>query len=349
MLNHLSVIFIFLLSLNVFISPAESHASSLAIKNITGNPFVLKPDHDAHELSGITYTGGDKYYAVGDNTSSRFYELEIKLHPDGSIKSAKVVRSIPASLSYDSEDIIFYPPNGHLFICSESDHSVKKFSTSGGKPVKTIKTIPGIYKKTRINLSLESISYGNKAFWICNEEALPVDGDTAYQLKKKNETKGTIVRLQKFDETFTPVSQYAYEVDPVSELFPENHGIFKRLAGKEVSGVSALAVLPAGQLLVLERSLGYHGITPFRNRIYLVDFEQATDVSKTPSLKNAEFKTVKKTKLWESFFLIANYEGMCLGPKLNDGSYVLVLISDDGGENGANTQKLRTLKLKGLP
>ena len=52
----------------------------------------------------------------------------------------------------------------------------------------------------------------------------------------------------------------------------------------------------------------------------------------------------QKRLVWEANTMFANYEGICLGPKLKDGSKSLVLVSDGGG--GAD-QNILVLALRG--
>jgi len=113
----------------------------------------------------------------------------------------------------------------------------------------------------------------------------------------------------------------------------------------ERSGVADVLVLPNGKLLVLERELGQVGMLPqFRSRIYEVDFTGATDVSALAGLQGQVYTPVGKALLWESYFLLDNFEGMTLGPELSSGDHSLLLISDNG--SGLN-QSLHALTLSG--
>ena len=79
------------------------------------------------------------------------------------------------------------------------------------------------------------------------------------------------------------------------------------------SGVSSLLAMDDGSLLVLEREFSVKILPSFRIRIYRMN--PGTD---------------GKTMLWEESSTFSNYEGMCLGPVLDDGRQSLVLISDGG-------------------
>ena len=121
---------------------------------------------------------------------------------------------------------------------------------------------------------------------------------------------------------------YAYQMDQ-----PSTH----KKADIYVMGVSELCALPDGQLLVLEREafIPKIKIGAFcKCKLYLINPLNSEEFalkekfsSDTPFLKKrllAEWKT----GLSLSKRSFANYEGMCLGPKLEDGSQVVILLSD---------------------
>ena len=109
-----------------------------------------------------------------------------------------------------------------------------------------------------------------------------------------------------------------------------------------------LLALPDGHVLSLEREVG--GFLPhFRSRIYLLDFTGATDVSAFPTLSAGGYTPVTKTLLWEGLFGFSNFEGITLGPRLRDGSYGVLLISDNGSGQLGQRQTVLPLVLRGLP
>ena len=121
---------------------------------------------------------------------------------------------------------------------------------------------------------------------------------------------------------------YAYQMDQ-----PSTH----KKADVYVMGVSELCALPDGQLLVLEREafIPKIKIGAFcKCKLYLInplnseEFSMKENFSSdTPFLKK-KLLTEWKTGLSLSKRSFANYEGMCLGPKLEDGSQVVILLSD---------------------
>ena len=121
---------------------------------------------------------------------------------------------------------------------------------------------------------------------------------------------------------------YAYQMDQ-----PSTH----KKADIYVMGVSELCALPDGQLLVLEREVFIPKIKIgafCKCKLYLINPLNSEEFSMkekfssdTPFLKK-RLLTEWKTGLSLSKRSFANYEGMCLGPKLEDGSQVVILLSD---------------------
>ena len=124
------------------------------------------------------------------------------------------------------------------------------------------------------------------------------------------------------------MTTYAYQVDQ-----PSTH----KKADIYVMGVSELCALPDGQLLVLEREafipkikIGafckckLYLINPLNSDGFSMEEKFSAD---TPFLKK-RLLTEWKTGLSISKRSFANYEGMCLGPKLEDDSQVVILLSD---------------------
>ena len=121
---------------------------------------------------------------------------------------------------------------------------------------------------------------------------------------------------------------YAYQMDQ-----PSTH----KKADIYVMGVSELCALPDGQLLVLEREafipkikIGafckckLYQINPLNSEEFSMKENFSSD---TPFLKK-RLLVEWKTGLSLSKRSFANYEGMCLGPMLEDGSQVVILLSD---------------------
>lgn len=130
------------------------------------------------------------------------------------------------------------------------------------------------------------------------------------------------------------MTTYAYQMDQ-----PSTH----KKADIYVMGVSELCALPDGQLLVLERETFIPNIKIgafCKCKLYLVNplnseefsmkekFSMKENISSDAPFLKKKLLTEWKTGLSLSKRSFANYEGMCLGPKLEDGSQVVILLSD---------------------
>lgn len=124
------------------------------------------------------------------------------------------------------------------------------------------------------------------------------------------------------------MTTYAYQMDQ-----PSTH----KKADIYVMGVSELCALPDGQLLFLEREafipkikIGafckckLYQINPLNSEEFSMKENFSSDI---PFLKK-RLLVEWKTGLSLSKRSFANYEGMCLGPMLEDGSQVVILLSD---------------------
>ena len=196
------------------------------------------------------------------------------------------------------------------------------------------------------NYNFESLAFDSvrQYLWTIPESTLRKDGQPATpqnglanQLRlmrldwgkmKENRNKEEYseqVSSKKDSRYMTP---YAYQMDQ-----PSTH----KKADIYVMGVSELCALPDGQLLVLEREafIPKIKIGAFcKCKLYLINPLNSEEFSMkekfssdTPFLKK-RLLTEWKTGLSLSKRSFANYEGMCLGPMLEDGSQVVILLSD---------------------
>ena len=316
------------------------------------------------ELSGITWAGGNTFYAVNDtNASNRLYKLTIALNSSGQITSYSVVSSVKLAGSSDLEGCAYDPASGNVWVSMEGNNSsIREYDPETGAWLRTA-PLPVIFQNNMLgNFKLEAltISGDGLTMWTANEEALTCDGQIS---AKPRSTGGTTVRLQKFTrasvrDNWTASAQYAYKTYGLNYAYGYNN--------KQRSGVAGLCALPDGQLLVLERefsgtddnsNLGsiWTGLdSSFTMAIVLADYSNASDVSTLPSLSQATYTPVSKTSLCNdsgsttgSNTGFANYEGICLGPRNSDGSVSLLLISDGGG-NSMVEKKVRSMKLSDI-
>lgn len=280
-------------------------------------------------LSGITWVGpeigggGSSYLAVMDN-SNKLVRLAITLANDGAIASAAIIPTGGLSLAdtRDFEDMAYRgAARDSVYLCEEGSPEVREYRLDNGAFVRVLSR-PALFANRRANFGFESLSLNRtrSSLWAANEEALTVDGPVS------TPTAGTWVRLLKYDATATPptaTTQFAYLTQPM-------HG---SVVSGARSGVSQIVALPNGKLLSLERSFAI-GATFFQTRIYEVDTAAATDVSGLATLVGTTFTPATKRLLYSGDQ--TNLEGLCLGPKLPDGSCALLGIVDDGDPISVN-------------
>jgi hypothetical protein len=283
---------------------------------------------DAAELSGLAWLTGATYHAISDAANQRqVYELHIGLNPaNGRITEASLAQPLTLAAGYDLEGIAWSRSRGAWFVADEGQHPnggfLREHTLPDGNLIQTLE-IPTPLENDRSNFSLESCTWRAGALWTANEEAL------AQESALSTAASGSLVRLQKLDHQLNPAGQWAYQTD--------SYGFDSSLTTAERSGVADLLALPDGTLLVLERALGIGFLPSFRNRIYLVGFTGATDVSGVADLDDATFTPVTKTLLWEKNLgsvTTRNFEGIALGPALpliSSTSYSVLLVADNGG------------------
>jgi hypothetical protein len=299
-------------------------------------PVALAPGTPgAAELSGLAYAGAGRYYAVTDSGGTLF-ELVIPVDAtSGEILSASVVNSLALAAGTDLEGLVQHPLGGSVFVSDETGPAIREYRLTDGAVLSSV-TVPAIFSQVRNNLSLESLAMRvgpgttDDALWTANEESLLVDGPVS------TASAGTVVRLQRFDKTWTADGQWAYVTDPYPGA---------PFLGLERSGVADLLALPNGELLLLERSFSS---SLFRARIYQVDFAGATDTSALASLAIDPYTPVGKTLLWEVSGVSENYEGLAVGPQLDAGDWSLLLVSDSGGGTPQSLYPLRVIPEPGV-
>lgn len=284
--------------------------------------------------SGLTWLGGDHYAVVSDKASdSGFFLFRIQIDTvSGDIKDIvnEGFRS-SGEMNKDEEGIAFFPKDSTLWISREADNTVLEYGLNGKQTGRGL-SIPSVFSTATPAYSFEALTYNahTHRFWTTSESTLRPDGK---QANATNQVKNRL-RFQSFDDSFVAKEQYAYLMDA-----PDNHSS----AANYAMGVAAMAALDNGCLLVLEREFL---VTPSKfgsyvaNKIYCVDPIQSMTISQdkvldtnSPYMKKVLIATWK-TSLSLFHQNLANYEGMCLGPRLMDGSQVIVLCADSQDQYG---------------
>ena len=315
--------FIAVIGFIALVASAIIARAETVIESVAGQSFFSFEYDRATDFSGLAWAGGSDFYAVSDKVKGIF-PLRISIEPTtGKILNAKIGVMLPVKTKLgDFEGIAFDPDKRTVAVSAEQGNGIFGFNLATGVtfPVE----VPKVFSRARRNKSLESLTFDSVVgnYWTANEEAIEGDGPVS------ESNLGTIVRLQKFDRRFRPLAQFAYRTEPSA---------FRVLNGG--TGVSDLALLPNGELLVLERVVGI-GLSA---KIFRVDARGATDTSKIAKLEGADFKIAGKKLIFERATIANNFEGIALGPKLDDGWRSLILIADS---SGGTTHCLMPLRIR---
>lgn len=185
----------------------------------------------------------------------------------------------------------------------------------------------GLLTGPRINKTLEglAITPDGRHAWIAMEAALRQDGP-----EPTPQAPGGPCRFTQIDiASGEIVRQIAYIPDaiPRAPIPP---------SADADNGVVEVLMLDAHRMLVLERAYmaGLEDRTRNSMRLYLMDTRQATDTLGVTALKPGNHTPATKTLVadFANFPVLTkldNAEGMCWGPKLQNGNRTLLFVSDD--------------------
>ena len=118
--------------------------------------FVLESDA-VSDLSGITWVGGDSFFAVSDKAKV-LVPLTLKIDPAG----GRIVRGeigepvpVPADAA-DFEGVAYVTASQTFYISAESGHAVLRFRPGQARAERL--PVPPVFAQARKNLSLESMT-----------------------------------------------------------------------------------------------------------------------------------------------------------------------------------------------
>lgn len=365
----------FLLSCLILSCASQKNSHKASIKAIRFIGEYILPNNVQFKgttvggLSSIDYSPEeDLYYFICDDRSDidpvRFYNAKIKVTNNGfdTVEMVNVTyllepngqpfhnrkqdpRGVP-----DPEAMRFDPKTKTIIWSSEGERTTRGTATSLINPSVYIAAKNGQYIDTfvlpanmqmkatdtgpRNNGVFEGVTFSNdfKTLYVNVEEPLYEDGYRA----GLNDSSSW-VRFIRFDVfTRKPLAQFAYRIDPVT-VAPTPAGAFK------VNGVTDILALNNHQLLVTERSFST-GQTNNNIRVYLVDVNDAEDVSAVNSLTTTPPKKPLQKKLLLNMdrlgINVYNIEGATFGPILPNGKRSLIFVSDN---NFAVEQKTQFL------
>lgn len=296
----------------------------------------------AGNYSGITHIEGDRYALVSDKQEADGWtEVSISFLPSGDIDKVQFVGkhydAQTTDKARDSEGIVFVPEQG-FFVSAENDQQILSLSEEG-KPLGKALSVPTCFSKENIfpNYGFESLAYNreNSIFWTTTEQGLKSDVSAP---SSPENPQPTLLRLQSFDANLKPLHQYAYKTDAP---------LIKKSGRHYAFGVSEMLVVNDTTLLVMERELNIpknYNRSKCYIRIYSVNPERQqpiTDTSKPLSeLDASAFLSKKLVCTFSTGFRIfgkknlANYEGMCLGPKQDGSRQSIILVADSQNRAG---------------
>ena len=281
--------------------------------------------------SGITRLDDSLYAIVSDKDKDYAFRL---LYVDidretGKIRSCRW--SSPAERHdisrRDPEGIAYNPHTDTFFISGEGDQRIAEYSRDG-LPTGHELGVPQLFGTDNIqaNRGFEALTYDTTSMTYWTTTEAPLKSDTGF------------LRLQKFGSDLGAQEQYRYPTD--SPHITKRYKLF-------VNGVAGMVAMGDGSLIIMEREalitkryLGsYVTIRLYRVRPTVAD-----------EVLSKELVTSFTTHLRIGRMNFANFEGICLGPRLNDGRQTLLLISDSGGGTGNAIYRVKDyLKTVSLP
>lgn len=287
----------------------------------------------AGEYSGITYLGGTSYAVVHDKGKGGGLHLfDIDLSATGipiTVTAEEAAANASQGAGKDNEGVVFIPSSNTLFVSSEGDQSIREYDLEGNPTGRALE-VPADLKTNQGNAGFEALGFNAATglIWTVTEKSLKEDDPS-------------ILRLQSFSSsTLEAGERFFYRTS--APLITESQS---KAANSYVFGVPAVTALDDGTLIVLEREVYVPNGNVFQKAVgsftcmslFLVD----------PVNDTAGFLQKKLLiRFTTSALNLANFEGMCLGPRLADGRQVLILIADSqGGKSGLTGEYLKVFLL----
>jgi hypothetical protein len=308
-------------------------------------------------LNGVTYA-----------TTTPFNGLNSKiLNGNGSV----------LGLSQDPEGFVV-GKNGNFFVSDEYGPSIYEFSPTGvfvraftapnnvipkssGTPYYAGDDSPATTTGRQSNRGYEglAISPDGTKLYAMFQDPLQEEGSGGSNPGRNSRN----VRIVRYDvATGLSDAQYIYQLEALSDIndrIPGTTNDFSATAQGRNIGISSLVAINNNELLVLERDNRGIGVDPTSNlpigskRVYTINLTGATDVSSI-SLAGTNTLPAGVTPVSKTLFLdIAGalqnagqtipekFEGLAIGPRLSDGTFSLILATDNDfsvTQNGSGTQ-----------
>jgi hypothetical protein len=254
--------------------------------------------------SGMSNIGNNDYAVVSDKgEQGGYYIFHIDINDNGEITNITNKDFVAISdRNMDEEAIAFNPVSRHIYIGNEETSGIIDYDIDKKEIVGS--TVISDFKQHCVpNRNIESLTYDatrNKLFTI-NES--PLIGDSCRML-----------RLKMLNTDLVEECEYPYFIEqPIKSTDAP--------ADRHAYGVSELLSLNDSTLLVLEREL-------YITSMKLGSWVHNSIFRITPGKNGKQLVCSWRTSLQPMNFGFANYEGMCLGPKLSNGRQVIILCAD---------------------
>ena len=291
-------------------------------------------DIEYGEYSGITRISGNRYAVVDDNLKGGgIVFFSIPMDSDGNIGTA-IMRLADGTKNAsgkarDCEGVAFVPSTGLLYVSTENQE-IREYDLAGRETGNALRIPEDLgTENIETNRGFEALTYNDTTglFWTTTES--PLKTDTFLP---------RILRLQSFSADGEPGERFFYQAGEPTATSAGTTAY--------VHGVPALAALDDGRIIVLEREVyvpngGFwdkltNSFT--KTDLYLVD-----PVHDTAGILRKSLLCSFRTGAMD----LANFEGMCLGPTLPDGTWTLVLIADSqNGSGGLTNEYVKVILLR---
>ena len=291
----------------------------------------------AGNYSGIAHIDADRYALVSDKQDADGWtEVKISFLPSGDIDGMQFVAHHydegTRSKSRDSEGIVYVSEQG-FFVCAENDQQILELDADGTPTGRKV-AVPECFATSNIfpNYGFEALTYNSTdgTLWTTTEQGVRTDVEAQ---TSPNSPTPTLLRLQAFSASLQP----------------------SRKATRAFAfGVPELLAVNDTTLIVMEREIyipkRYNG-AKCHIRLFCVN-PHAAEALKDTSVPLSEIDDscfLTKKLLYEFHTRLnlfgrkdfANYEGMCLGPKLDDGRQVVLLDADSQNHAGNRFFRLK--------
>ena len=282
----------------------------------------------AGNYSGITHISGDRYALISDKQEADGWtEVSIRFLPSGDIGEMRFMAhhfdDTTRGKARDSEGIAYVPGKG-LYISAENDQRILQLTEEGTATGHQLQ-VPECFSTDSIwpNYGFEALTYepARGVFWTTTEQGLRTDMKARVTADNPSPA---LLRLQAFTADGEPLRQLLYQTDAPTA---------RRKARAFAFGVPELLAIDDSTLLVMERELyipkRYSG-AKCHIRLYSVN-TMTDEEGILPKHLIHSFSTGIRLLGRKNF---ANYEGMCLGPRLEDGRQTILLIADSQNRAG---------------